>query len=122
MAEIPAPKPDRSTPVPVFGVNRASDFAPRTEQPGWLTIGEGAWMWDGPSWEQSRIRLGRVDKPTRAMIVQKLEPSGKRPALEVVHRYTGKDGEFHESRFWIYPNRNGFEGMRRKPNQTKLKL
>lgn len=106
--------PDKPVPGPVFGERNTSDFAPQTEQPEWLTIGEGAWMWDGPSWDQRRIRLGRIDKPTAARIIQRVYKPGKKPALEVIHPYTGKDGKHYETRFWVNINRNGFEGMPRK--------
>lgn len=119
--------PERLPPAPTFGIDRASDFAPQTEQQEWLTIGVGAWMYDSPMWDPRRIRLGRIDKSTRAVVRQRLERPNdpkKRVALEVVHPYTGKDGRPHESIFWVYPKKGGFYGMPKPPvvHRPKLKL
>ncbi|MBP9716429.1 MAG: hypothetical protein KBD51_00645 [Candidatus Levybacteria bacterium] len=109
------PAPNQSSTPPVFGV----DSIRSPEQPGYLTVGIDTWLWNGPRWDPTRERLGRADKPTSGLVLQRVEDprdaqrpkNHRRVSIEIAHTYTGKDGTTHTSRFWVNPKRGGFEGM-----------
>ncbi len=106
--------PNKPTP-PVFGVDRE----PQTEQPRYLTVGIGTWLYDSPRWDKRRIRLGRADKPTPGIVVQEVEdprdshrPEGhRRKSIQMEHSWIGQDKQRHTNRFWVNVKRGGFEGM-----------
>ena len=111
--------PPRDTAItpnpPVFGV----DKAPSPEQPRYLTLGVGTWLYDSPRWDRARIRLGRADKPTPGLILQEVEdprdsnrPEGhRRVSIQMEHSWIGQDKQRHANRFWVNVKRGGFEGM-----------
>ena len=107
--------PSHKSVPPIFGVDRA----PQIEQPRYITVGIGTWLYDSPRWDNNRIRLGRADKPTPGRILQEIEdprdsqrPVGhRRVSIELEHSWIGQDKQRHVSRFWVNPKRGGFEGM-----------
>lgn len=99
---------------PEIGSTNPEDFRQKEEQ--WRTLGADAWFYDSPIWDPRRIRLGRIDKPTKVKLIQELTGPKRRLAQEVERSYEGSDGKIYTKRFWVHPKRGGYDGMPKNPN------